>query len=337
MSTQLIISTPQWSKSHSDIAEYEKDMRKQQQTILKKELQKISEKELRETDNSRKECLRQLKAWIEKNEDIRNCIMDDSFLLRFLRVKKFSIPMAQQTLLKYLNYRKRFPHIFFELDYSVSKVNDLISNGYIFVSPLRDTKGRRVIIYDLNKFDAKIYTGTDMARAHAITYETLLADEENQILGVTHVADIGGVNASFLTLFSVTDFGYLIKWGEQSFPMRHKEIHILNMPHALKYVYDFAKSNMSQKLKERIMVHNSTLSLFQKVDKRCFPKEMGGEIPSKDMISSWQHELDDKRKRLLAIDDIELLSDRGIICSRNSSKYNDNAKLVGSFRKLEVD
>lgn len=36
--------------------------------------------------------------------------------------------------------------------------------------------------------------------------------------------------------------------------MRHKEIHFLNMPPALKYIYDFAKSNMSQKLKERIMV-----------------------------------------------------------------------------------
>lgn len=53
-----------------------------------------------------------------------------------------------------------------------------------------------------------------MARAHVVTYETLLSEEENQILGVSHVANIAGVNASFLTLFSVTDFGYLIKWGE---------------------------------------------------------------------------------------------------------------------------
>lgn len=68
----------------------------------------------------------------------------------------------------------------------------------------------------LGKFDAKKYTGMDLAKAHAITYETLLTEEETQILGVTHVADIGGVNASFATLFSVTDFGYLIKWGEVS-------------------------------------------------------------------------------------------------------------------------
>lgn len=36
--------------------------------------------------------------------------------------------------------------------------------------------------------------------------------------------------------------------------MRHKEINVLNLPKPLKYVYDFAKSNMSEKLKDRFKV-----------------------------------------------------------------------------------
>ncbi|ENN76065.1 retinaldehyde-binding protein 1 [Dendroctonus ponderosae] len=336
MSTRLIISTQQWAQTEPDLAHYEEDVRRKRETLLKKELARIAELELRETEQSRPECLRQLKLWVAQNQDIRNCLMDDNFLLRFLRVKKFSIPMAQQTLLKYLNYRKRFPQIFLDMDYSDASVNQLISSGYIFVSPLRDTNGRRVVIYDLSKFNPKRHSGTDMARAHVVTYETLLSEEENQILGVSHVANIAGVNASFLTLFSVTDFGYLIKWGEQSFPMRHKEIHCLNMPQALRYVYDFAKSNMSQKLKQRFMVHDSMESLFDKVDKRCLPKEMGGEISREQMVASWQTELEKMRKRLLTIDQIELLSDRGIICSRNAARNALNT-LSGSFRKLELD
>lgn len=75
MSTQLIISAPQWPGTEPDLVGYEKDMLKKQQTLLKKELAKIAEHELRETEHSRQECLRQLKAWIEQNEDIRNCIM----------------------------------------------------------------------------------------------------------------------------------------------------------------------------------------------------------------------------------------------------------------------
>jgi len=83
-------------------------------------------------------------------------------------------------------------------------------------------------------------------------------------------------------------------------------------------------------------VHNSIDSLFKKMDSRCLPKEMGGEVPIKDMITSWHQNLDEKRKRVMSVGDVELLSDRGIICSKNSSRQSCDT-LVGSFRKLEVD
>lgn len=61
------------------------------------------------------------------------CIVDESFLLRFLRVKKFSLPMAQQTLLKYLNFREKFTHLVRNMDYRDTKVMELINNGYIYI------------------------------------------------------------------------------------------------------------------------------------------------------------------------------------------------------------
>ncbi|CAH2001106.1 unnamed protein product [Acanthoscelides obtectus] len=131
----------------------------------KKELERVAREELRETEN-------------------------DNFLLRFLRVKKYSIPMAQQILLKYLNYRKKFREIFYNLDYRDPKINELISKGYIFVSPFRDSKC---------KFDVSKFNGVDLAKSHAITYETLLDDDETQILGAHHVADVETISPQFLT------------------------------------------------------------------------------------------------------------------------------------------
>lgn len=60
--------------------------------------------------------------------------------------------MAQQMLLKYLNFRKKFKHIMYDLDYTDRKVNALLSNGFIYVSPVRDSNGRRVIIYDSSTY-----------------------------------------------------------------------------------------------------------------------------------------------------------------------------------------
>lgn len=54
-------------------------------------------------------------------------------------------------------------------------------------------------------------------------------------------------------------FFYVSDLFQQSLPMRHKAIHCLNVPSALKYVYDFARSRFSQKIRDRFMVRNLML------------------------------------------------------------------------------
>jgi hypothetical protein len=94
--------------------------------------------------------------------------------------------------------------------------------SYIFASPFRDSHGRRVIIYNLRRVNPHEYTGRDICLAHAITYETLLADEENQILGINHIADLDGLSAAFLTLWSISEFATIIRWGEVSTYLKSK-------------------------------------------------------------------------------------------------------------------
>lgn len=53
-----------------------------------------------------------------------------------------------------------------------------------------------------------------MARIHAITYETLMNDEENQVLGITHIGDGKGVTLGHVTMWSPTEFATVVKWGE---------------------------------------------------------------------------------------------------------------------------
>lgn len=79
--------------------------------------------------------------------------------------------------------------------------------------------------------------------------------------------------------------------------------------------------------------------MHNKVNKKCLPLELGGVMPAKEMIELWEKELAAKRELLLSYDDMNLLSDRGIICRRNSSNQDNTGagSLPGSFRKLEVD
>lgn len=113
---------------------------------------KIAKSELREDKEMQETSLRQLREWLAQNYDVENVRLDESFLLRFLRNKKFSIPMAQQQLLKYLNMRKVMSHLIYNLDFLEKGVKDMIDNGYIVISPIRDRFGRRTILYFASEF-----------------------------------------------------------------------------------------------------------------------------------------------------------------------------------------
>lgn len=108
-----------------------------------------------------------------------------------------------------------------------------------------------------------------MAKAYFIALETLLEDPENQVLGFTHVCDITGITAAHITNWNPTDFARILKWGEQSVPARHKAVHCVNVPHAVKFVLDFAKNKVSPKMKERFQVHCNNNELHKHVNKNC--------------------------------------------------------------------
>lgn len=296
---------------------------------------KIAIRELREDESTRKQCLYQFREWITKNNDIENCLLDNCFLLRFLRTKKFSLPMAQQTLLKYLNLRKRFPLIFYNMDCLADKAEQLVNAGYTFVSPVRDKCGRRVIFTIPRNCDPSKFTSSDMARAHIMAFETLLDEEENQIMGFSYVADAQGIGAGHIAMWSITEFATLLKWGEQSCPIRHKIMHMINLSPAMKYVVDFARSRVSDKLKERLKIHSNSSEMLQDLDKDVLPKEYGGIMPMAQMIDMWKKEMVAKRERLLSFDKMQLLSDRGIIRRNNNDLNMENVQ--GSFRKLDID
>jgi len=316
-------------------------------TALPEALLKIAKRELREDRCTREQSLEQLRNWVAKNEDLQNVRSDDTFLLRFLRAKKFSVPMAEQTLLKYLNIRRTFPHMSTQLDYLEPRLGDLIDQGYIFAVPQRDKHGRRVVVINAKCLNPKIHTSCDQAKAHFLTYECLMEDQETQITGLSHVGDFAGVSTAHVTNWNPTEFARIFKWGEQSLPMRHKEIHLINVPSTLKWLIDFVKNRVSSKMKNRLIIYGSEKELMKSVDQGCLPLEMGGTMPMREMIELWKQELGAKRDLILSLDKTVLLSDRGI--QRRSSFNAEKAStggpnfvsqiesIEGSFRKLEFD
>ena len=378
MATTKVLLGFSWNKSKDGDVRQVKDKINISDSVLK-----VAKKELREDKTTREQALEQMRDWLKKNYDVENIRTDDSFLLRFLRNKKFSVPMAQQQLLKYLNMRKVMGHLSYNLDFLSPGVKGLIDNGYIMMSPIRDKYGRRTILYFACKFVILIvdddasslflfvaglngvqYTQVDQVQAHYITYETLMESQEEQILGIVHIGDFAGASTSHVSLWkNPVEFLKILKWGEQSMPLRHKEIHLYNIATMLKYVIDAAKQIITSKMRDRVHVSFTVLialsfasfhfhytqtyvtedDLKKKiVNVDVLPKEMGGKVPMAEMLELFKMELATSRNTLLALDQMKILNDSGIIGRRNVDKNNNSVsgkseQVIGSFRKLEID
>ncbi|CAH2235716.1 jg1887, partial [Pararge aegeria aegeria] len=128
--------------------------------------------------------------------------------------KKFSVPMAQEAIERYILLRQSWGIAFNQLDYMLPVMTEIIDLGYIFVSPYKDKLGRRVVIYRPGVFDPYKYTNQDMCRVMAMCYETLMEDEETQVRGLVHYADGSGVSFPHLTLFTPKEAVRIVKNGE---------------------------------------------------------------------------------------------------------------------------
>lgn len=122
---------------------------------------KVAKEELREDEETVNFALEQMRDWIKKNPRIIACrtgkkneiptqvkrnrlvsyakisksceiiISDNSFLLRFLRCKKFSLPIAEETLERYLLLRHVYGDLMFHnLDVKDPTMDALIDTGY---------------------------------------------------------------------------------------------------------------------------------------------------------------------------------------------------------------
>ncbi|XP_067013739.2 clavesin-2 [Anabrus simplex] len=317
---------------------------------LSLETQRIAKEELREDKATRDQALQQMRDWVKTNPRIVNCRLDSNFLLRFLRTKKFSCPLAQEALERYLLLRKTYGIAFQNFDITLPAMDYLLNAGYMFATPERDSHGRRVLIARPGQFDPYKFTNADMCRIHGITYETLMEDEENQVRGFMHIGDGQGVGFHYLTLFTPKEAVRIVKNGERTLPMRHKEVHGFNVHPSLKFALDFGMSLISDKIKKRVKVHTSLETVLECLgdDRKVLPKEYGGVMPMAEMIDLWKKEVLAHRDLLLSHDKMNVREDmfseqakagavsalrQGNSCGMGS----DILGISGSFRKLEVD
>uniref|UniRef100_A0A8W7P627 CRAL-TRIO domain-containing protein n=1 Tax=Anopheles coluzzii TaxID=1518534 RepID=A0A8W7P627_ANOCL len=306
---------------------------------LSGQLDQIAATELREEDKLRDQSLAAMREWIRQNGRLHRCRTDDRFLLRFLRVKKFSVPMACEMLERYLTMRQTYPRWFARLDPEDADLGAVL-DACCLVPIGRDPASGRIVIFGVvRNFDAQRYNSDTMIRLNMLVAEALLDEEANQIAGFTHIFDNGGMTMAHVTCWTLDNLAGYLRSVINCVPVRLKENHFVSVPTFAAQISKYCLSFASEKLRARIHCHSTVEELRAKVSPELLPLEYGGNGATLKVLNERFREfLRSKRTTLLELDEMEIdLKD-----PREAAVHEDVGEVVadgavGSFRKLSID
>jgi len=317
----------EWEEAEEgiEVEEVEEVEEEEEEEELSHELQQLAESELGETEQVRISGLAKMRTWLKSQPHIHNCRTDSNFLLRFLRMQKHRVDRSSSVLEKYLAMRMEHPHYFRQLDIRIPAVYELVHNGYLFALPDRDAEGRRVIFSVARNLDPTRHTNSDALKAHIITFEALLEEEEDQLRGFTYIFDCSGLSLSHLSIWSPAEVGRVFGICEKNLPMRHRDINLLMLPFPMWAVFEFCKTLLSDKIRKRFCTHSNISRMQEKLrSSSMLPQEYGGSVPLATMTSMWAEKLEEARPRLLELDSMTYSKPAPVVKTkeRKSSFWN---------------
>lgn len=251
--------------------------------------QKKAEIELYETEEEKVQCLQNLK---EKLENVENLYADTrkEILIQFLRARKFDVEAAFDLVIKFYKHKKAYPTIY--KPFNSSKLTDLIKTKFIYFLPKRSPEGCAILLTQIAKWNPRLFTYGEINQYALMCTTYQLLNPVTQIAGIASLIDMKGFSISHLINTSFLDVRCMVSSIQDSLPMRHKAIHIVNNSSLFSALFSIVRPLLKEKLRHRIMLHGTSMdSLHKYLPPSILPEEYGGIL---------SHSTDEFGKKLLS-------------------------------------
>ncbi|XP_037507410.1 alpha-tocopherol transfer protein-like [Rhipicephalus sanguineus] len=192
-------------------------------------IEDVAFRELGETPAIKQTALNQLRQLIISDELSLHCPMDDAFLVKFLRARKYDTQAAFKNVKKYFKVRKDRPEMFKDLTPS-SVPFDVVCRKHRLttVSRHRDPMGRMAMLMKAGAWNTEICSVNDYFRLNLVLLEHFLRQEDVQVRGIVLVFDLEGLNIYHLAHYTPSVIRTLIRFAQiRLFGYDLKELHQL--------------------------------------------------------------------------------------------------------------
>jgi len=199
----------------------------------------------------------------------------DDFLLLCLRVWRYKELDALRVAKKFVSFRRGAGWPF---QLSAESVCPALSTGMHWLLPNRDSKGRRVLVYNVRFLDTRLCSVENYQKMGCYVLEQAMLEIETADFGVTLVIDLQGVNPfTLLPSFGLSDLTRGTDMWRDAYPCKLKQIFVINLSAALRFALSGIIRVLPQKIQERVIFVSTNLAeLHTVVPASVLPPSLGG-------------------------------------------------------------
>lgn len=294
----------------------------------------VAKEELNEDPSKRIEDIEALRQKVVANKALK-CPTTASFLLRFLRARKFDLERAYELVVNYYTVRANYSHHLKGV--TPQQATKVLQLGFAAVLPHRDKLGRKILYLNLGKWKPDEVAMVELLKLDMLVFELMVMDEETQVRGMSLIANAGGMSLAHLKAMDMEYIRALTTLLNDAFPMRFKEMHFVNELSIFGYIFALFKQFMSEKLNKRHIFHGPSLPSLHKVFDTCMlPEELGGSLASGEVLAKeLEEELMMHQKYFEEMAPYKIDLDANLF-KHSKPQTATVAGIIGTYKKLEI-
>ncbi|KAH7968914.1 hypothetical protein HPB52_012620 [Rhipicephalus sanguineus] len=218
------------------------------------------------------------------DEPSLHCPMDDAFLVKFLRARKYDTQAAFKNVRKYFKVRKDRPEMFSDLTLRRILFDTVCRKHRLAtVSRHKDPMGRVAVLLKIGSWNTEMCSLNDFFRVSLVLVEHILLLEDTQVRGIVAVIDLKGLNIYHVAHYTPSVIRTTINLAQECMPLRLKGIYFINSPPIFAFFFAIIKTFLKAKLLKRTRLFGYDLKeLQQLVPDDVIPEENGGTNESYD-------------------------------------------------------
>ncbi|CAN8026929.1 unnamed protein product, partial [Ixodes persulcatus] len=247
------------------------------------DLEMVAKRELGETPQVKEDAVAQLRALLSEDPAL-HCPLDEDFLVKFLRSRKFHVRETLDIIRRYFRVRQEHTDIFDNLLPSRILYDAILHQNKLMTVPKkRDFLGRLIVIFKMGAWNPAVCSLNELFRLVLVGTECNLMDPTNQIAGIVGVVDLDGLHISHCLYFTPSEIRKAVKIMQDSYPLRIKGVYVINNPPVFQLIYALVRLLLKPKNRERLhVIGRDYEKLHTFVPREGLPTEYGGLLESYD-------------------------------------------------------